>query len=67
MTAEARASAPEPTDVVIVDDHGLLAQSLTFALRGDGLTVERCRDGDTKGLPRDPCLPCAAVTSSTSI
>jgi two-component system, NarL family, nitrate/nitrite response regulator NarL len=42
MTAEARASAPEPTDVVIVDDHGLLAQTLTFALRGDGLTVESC-------------------------
>lgn len=30
--------------VVIVDDHGLLAQSLTFALRAEGLPVERCRE-----------------------
>jgi DNA-binding NarL/FixJ family response regulator len=30
--------------VVIVDDHGLLAQSLVFALRAEGLPVERCRE-----------------------
>jgi DNA-binding NarL/FixJ family response regulator len=28
--------------VLIVEDHGLLAQSLMFALRADGLEVERC-------------------------
>lgn len=31
-------------DVVIVDDHPLLVQSLTFALRADGLEVIRCQD-----------------------
>jgi two-component system, NarL family, nitrate/nitrite response regulator NarL len=31
-------------DVLIVDDHGLLAQSLTFALRAEGLQVDRCRE-----------------------
>jgi two-component system, NarL family, nitrate/nitrite response regulator NarL len=43
-------SAPRTTDVVIVDDHGLLAQSLTFALRGDGLTVERCTELTAEGI-----------------
>jgi two-component system, NarL family, nitrate/nitrite response regulator NarL len=44
MIAGTHASAPAQTDVVIVDDHGLLAQSLVFALRGDGLSVERCTE-----------------------
>lgn len=34
------------TRVLIVEDHALLAQSLTVALQADGLTVERCQDLD---------------------
>jgi two-component system, NarL family, nitrate/nitrite response regulator NarL len=36
--------------VVIVDDHGLLAQSLTFALRAEGLPVERCEEISTEAI-----------------
>jgi DNA-binding NarL/FixJ family response regulator len=36
--------------VVIVDDHGLLAQSLTFALRAEGLPVERCGEISTEAI-----------------
>jgi two-component system, NarL family, nitrate/nitrite response regulator NarL len=50
MIAGSHASAPVTTDVVIVDDHGLLAQSLVFALRGDGLTVERCTELTAEGI-----------------
>jgi DNA-binding NarL/FixJ family response regulator len=37
-------NVPSTADVLIVDDHGLLAQSLTFALRGEGLQVDRCSE-----------------------
>jgi DNA-binding NarL/FixJ family response regulator len=36
--------------VLIVDDHGLLAQSLTFALRAEGLHVERCSEISREGI-----------------
>jgi DNA-binding NarL/FixJ family response regulator len=36
--------------VVIVDDHGLLAQTLVFALRAEGLPVERCGDISTQAI-----------------
>lgn len=32
------------TRILIVDDHGLLAQSLSFALRAQGMQVDRCAD-----------------------
>jgi two-component system, NarL family, nitrate/nitrite response regulator NarL len=50
VIADTQASARQQTDVVIVDDHGLLAQSLLFALRGYGLTVERCTELTAEGI-----------------
>jgi two-component system, NarL family, nitrate/nitrite response regulator NarL len=50
MIVGAHASARPTPDVVIVDDHGLLAQSLVFALRADGLTVERCSELSAEGI-----------------
>lgn len=48
MTAATNPPLGGVADVVIVDDHPLLAQSLTFALRADGLAVARCEQlGDT--------------------
>jgi DNA-binding NarL/FixJ family response regulator len=51
MTAPSEA-APDQCEarVVIVDDHGLLAQSLTFALRAEGLQVERCSEISSEGI-----------------
>jgi DNA-binding NarL/FixJ family response regulator len=39
-----------PGSIVIVDDHGLLAQSLSFALSADGFGVERCTDLTADGI-----------------
>jgi DNA-binding NarL/FixJ family response regulator len=44
MTSSPVAETDTEVRVVIVDDHGLLAQSLVFALRAEGLPVERCRE-----------------------
>jgi DNA-binding NarL/FixJ family response regulator len=51
MTAPS-AAAHDPCEarVVIVDDHGLLAQSLTFALRAEGLQVKRCSEISHEGI-----------------
>jgi DNA-binding NarL/FixJ family response regulator len=38
------------TRVLIVEDHALLAQSLTVALQADGFAVERCKDLDGEGI-----------------
>ena len=37
-------------DVLIVDDHGLLAQSLTFALRAEGVRVERSTEISSEAI-----------------
>jgi DNA-binding NarL/FixJ family response regulator len=51
MTAPSDAAAEQrEARVVIVDDHGLLAQSLTFALRAEGLQVERCSEISYEGI-----------------
>jgi DNA-binding NarL/FixJ family response regulator len=44
MTSSTVTETSTDVRVVIVDDHGLLAQSLVFALRAEGLPVERCRE-----------------------
>lgn len=42
MMADATVPPTPDADVVLVDDHPLLAQSLVLALRADGVTVTRC-------------------------
>lgn len=48
-------AVPEPRaqaagTIVIVDDHGLLAQSLSFALQAQGFAVERCDELTADGI-----------------
>lgn len=50
MTGPSERPASEATRIVVVDDHGLLAQSLSFALRADGLQVEHCVDLSGEGI-----------------
>jgi DNA-binding NarL/FixJ family response regulator len=43
-------TGPQTADVLIVDDHGLLAQSLAYALRAGGLQVGRCAELTTEAI-----------------
>jgi hypothetical protein len=50
MGYRAGTSEEDGTRIVIVDDHGLLGQSLTFALGADGWEVEQCTDLTAEGI-----------------
>jgi two-component system, NarL family, nitrate/nitrite response regulator NarL len=50
MGYRAGTSVEDGTRFVIVDDHGLLGQSLTFALGADGWEVEQCTDLTAEGI-----------------
>jgi DNA-binding NarL/FixJ family response regulator len=51
-SVHARTDGPIVTqlDVLLVDDHALIGQSLTVVLRAAGLTVERCTDVSGAGI-----------------
>lgn len=59
MTTSANRS--RPAEVLIVDDHGLLAQSLAFALRGQSLRAVACQAIDEAAVLAAATRPPAAV------
>lgn len=47
--------------IVVVDDHGLLAQSLVFGLRGYGLTADVCGELTEQAILEAATRPPAGV------
>lgn len=50
MTTSTDPASDKSPSVAIVDDHGLLAQSLSFALSSNGFRVERCTELSEGGI-----------------